>query len=156
MPVKHRQQTLRSNGIIAWTSGDLLHRIITVIRGDKRLEVDQRSSGSLVVGLKTSQATQLKTIHGTIPNSWRCPRPWHNATGGGVLRQKGEQYWRWTVINFTTGHQKSFWMSVFHRVEDGLLVEFMYLVFTRLPGESYRRRLRSLLLCLCDVYLSAN
>ena len=28
------------------------------------------------------------------------------------------------------------------------LVEFMYLVFTRMPGESYRRRLRSLLLYL--------
>ena len=27
----------------------------------------------------------------------------------------------------------------------------MYLEFTRMPGESYRRRLRSLLLCLCDV-----
>ena len=32
------------------------------------------------------------------------------------------------------------------------LVEFMYLVFTRMPGESYRRRLWSLLLCLCDVF----
>ena len=32
------------------------------------------------------------------------------------------------------------------------LVEFMYLVFTRMPGESYRRQLRSLLLCLCDVF----
>ena len=28
----------------------------------------------------------------------------------------------------------------------------MYLVFTRMPGESYRRRLGSLLLCLCDVF----
>ena len=36
--------------------------------------------------------------------------------------------------------------------EDVPLVEFMYLVFTRMPGESYRRRLRSLLLCLCDVF----
>ena len=32
------------------------------------------------------------------------------------------------------------------------LVEFMYLVFTRIPGENYRRRLRSLLLRLCDVF----
>ena len=32
------------------------------------------------------------------------------------------------------------------------LVEFVYLVFTHVPGESYRRRLRSLLLCLCDVF----
>ena len=28
----------------------------------------------------------------------------------------------------------------------------MYLVFTRMPGESFRRRLRSLLLYLCDVF----
>ena len=31
------------------------------------------------------------------------------------------------------------------------LVEFIYLVFTRMSGESYRRRFRSLL-CLCDVF----
>ena len=36
--------------------------------------------------------------------------------------------------------------------EDVPLVEFMYLVFTRMPGESYRKRLRSLLLYLCDVF----
>ena len=33
--------------------------------------------------------------------------------------------------------------------KDVPLVEFMCLVFTRMPGESYRRRLGSLLLCLC-------
>ena len=32
------------------------------------------------------------------------------------------------------------------------LVEFMCLVFTRMPGERYRRRLGSLLLCLCDFF----
>ena len=36
--------------------------------------------------------------------------------------------------------------------EDIRLVEFMYLVFTRMPGESYRRRLSSLLLHLCYVF----
>ena len=36
-------------------------------------------------------------------------------------------------------------------LEDVPLVEFMYLVFTRMPGESYRRRLRSLLY-LCYVF----
>ena len=35
------------------------------------------------------------------------------------------------------------------------LVAFMYLAFTHIPGESYRRRLRSLLLCLCDVFRRA-
>ena len=29
------------------------------------------------------------------------------------------------------------------------LVDFMFFVFTRMPGGSYRRRLGSLLLCLC-------
>ena len=37
-------------------------------------------------------------------------------------------------------------------LEDVPLVEFTHLVFTRVPGESYRRPLRSLL-CLCDVFL---
>ena len=32
------------------------------------------------------------------------------------------------------------------------LVEFMYLAFTCMPGESYSRWLRSLLLCLCDIF----
>ena len=32
------------------------------------------------------------------------------------------------------------------------LVEFMYFVFTSMPGVSYNRRLTSLLLCLCDVF----
>ena len=40
---------------------------------------------------------------------------------------------------------------VFVAVEGAPLVEFMCLVFTRIPGESYRRRLRSLL-CVCDVF----
>ena len=31
------------------------------------------------------------------------------------------------------------------------LVEFMDLVGTRMPGESYRQRLGSLLLCSCDI-----
>ena len=35
-------------------------------------------------------------------------------------------------------------------VDDIPLVEFMYLVFTRIPGESYHRRLMPLLLFLCD------
>ena len=33
--------------------------------------------------------------------------------------------------------------------EDVPMVHFMYLVFTCIPRESYHRRLRSLLLCLC-------
>ena len=36
--------------------------------------------------------------------------------------------------------------------EDVPLVDFMYLVFTRTPGESYHRQLRSLLPCLCDTF----
>ena len=37
-------------------------------------------------------------------------------------------------------------------LKDIPLVEFMYLVFTRIPGESYRKRLWSLLLYLCYVF----
>ena len=39
-----------------------------------------------------------------------------------------------------------------HIFEDVPLVEFMYLVFTRMVGESYCRRLRSLLLYLCYAF----
>ena len=35
--------------------------------------------------------------------------------------------------------------------EDVPMVEFMYFVFTRMPGKGYRRRPR-FLLCLCDVF----
>ena len=37
-------------------------------------------------------------------------------------------------------------------MKDVPLVEFMYFVFTQMPGESYRRRLRSLLLYLRYVF----
>ena len=40
----------------------------------------------------------------------------------------------------------------FINVADVPLVEFMYLVHTRMPGESYRRQLRSLLLSFCYVF----
>ena len=40
------------------------------------------------------------------------------------------------------------WVGLVCVIEDVSLVEFMYLVFTRMPGESYRRRLRSFC-CTC-------
>ena len=48
-------------------------------------------------------------------------------------------------------HRGAFFFLFFF-FEDVLLEEFMYLVFTRVPGEIYRRRFRSLLLYLCDVF----
>ena len=42
-------------------------------------------------------------------------------------------------------------MRVNTRYKDVPLVEFMYLVFTRMPGESYRRLLRSFLLYSCYI-----
>ena len=39
-----------------------------------------------------------------------------------------------------------------HFSEPVYLYILMYLVFTRMSGEIYRRRLRSLLLSLCDVF----
>ena len=38
------------------------------------------------------------------------------------------------------------------QTERGCKLEVMYLAFTHMPGESYRRRFRSLLLYLCYVY----
>ena len=49
----------------------------------------------------------------------------------------------------TNGGYICHWVASFFG--DVPLLEFMYLVFARMPGESYRRRLRSLLLCWCDV-----
>ena len=43
-------------------------------------------------------------------------------------------------------------VPLMHLLEDVPLVEFMYLVFTRMPGESYCRRLRSSVLYLCYVF----
>ena len=47
-------------------------------------------------------------------------------------------------VNSTRGTSSQDW--------DVPLVEFMHLVFTRTPGESYCRQLRSLLLYLCYVF----
>ena len=41
----------------------------------------------------------------------------------------------------------------FCRIEDVGLRLVKYLVFKRIPDESYHRRLRSLLLCLCAVFV---
>ena len=46
----------------------------------------------------------------------------------------------------------SYLKKKFFKVEDVPLVEFMYLVFKCMPGESYRRQLWSLLLYLCYVF----
>ena len=45
-----------------------------------------------------------------------------------------------------------FFLLLFSQNEDVPLVEFMYLAFTRMPGESYRRRLRSFSLYLCYLF----
>ena len=44
------------------------------------------------------------------------------------------------------------WHPILKLIEDVPLVKFKYLVFIRMPGESYCRQLRSLLLRLCDVF----
>ena len=53
-------------------------------------------------------------------------------------------------INSTGGIQR----YILRCTENVPLVEFMYLLFTRMPGASYRRQLRSLLLYLCYVFRS--
>ena len=60
---------------------------------------------------------------------------------------------RGTVAIFVVLNSIGFWGLIsLLELEDVPLVEFMYLVFTRMPCESYRRRLRSFLLYLCYVF----
>ena len=49
-----------------------------------------------------------------------------------------------------TGGQLLVFLFLFF--EDVSLMEFIYLLFARMPGESYRRRFRSLMLRLYDVF----
>ena len=56
--------------------------------------------------------------------------------------------WNWGLRFWNT---PLIWYRISNQVEDIPLVEFMSLAFTRMPGESYCRRLRSVLLRLCDV-----
>ena len=54
---------------------------------------------------------------------------------------------RGIVAIFVVLNSIGFWGLIsLLELEDVPLVAFMYLVFTRMPGESYRKRLRSLLL----------
>ena len=55
------------------------------------------------------------------------------------------------VLHQPNTDDQTFQIDLIQSLEDVPLVEFMYLVFTRMPGESYRRRLRSLLY-LCYVF----
>ena len=63
----------------------------------------------------------------------------HACTSGGL----------WTLYLHTCMYLWWFMDLVFTHMHVPL-VEFMYLVFTHMPGESYRRRLRSLF--LCDIF----
>ena len=54
----------------------------------------------------------------------------------------------------THTHCSRYWVLILVWVEilwGTYLVQFMYLVFRCMPGENYRRRIRSILLYLCDV-----
>ena len=59
---------------------------------------------------------------------------------------------RWTLSLPTMSHSDAVSFKEHRQEKDVPLVEFMYLAFTRMPGESYCRWLRSSLLCLCDVF----
>ena len=56
------------------------------------------------------------------------------------------------IQTLQTLHKKKLTNTSQNYAEDAPLVEFMYLVFTRMPGESHRRRLGSVLLYLCYVF----
>ena len=63
------------------------------------------------------------------------------------VHDSGEQRYA-KAINDNNNHSR----GPRKRLEDVFLVEFRCLVFTRIPVESYRRLLRSLLLYLCYVF----
>ena len=55
------------------------------------------------------------------------------------------------VLN-NIGIKTSSFLSSFFLKVGVMYLEFMYIVFTRMPGDTYRRRLRSLLLYLYCVF----
>ena len=76
-------------------------------------------------------------------------------TGTGITRQQetGSLHWNCQHWHKTCNCKvRKLHQRYIFSVKNVSLVEFMYKVFTRMPGESYRRRLRSLLLCLCYVF----
>ena len=60
--------------------------------------------------------------------------------------------WQSDQHTFVTNLKQNEAQSACAESTDVPLVEFMYLVFTRIPGESHIRRLRSLLLSLYYVF----
>ena len=67
------------------------------------------------------------------------------STNHNLFEEKGEpKRYRTEVLPLTS--PTPYRQAKAAHTEDVPLVEFMYLVFTRMPGESYRTRLRSLLL----------
>ena len=83
-------------------------------------------------------------VHGFFPTqvSQSCSRK--ESTNKGVNLR--------SIIRNTSTTTKTELPTVTLKFEDVPLVEFMYLVFTCMPGESCHRRLRSLLLYLCYVF----
>ena len=77
--------------------------------------------------------------------NWYFARETHKDTAVSV--------WYWQILHWQIFSMILMW----NRTRPGALllvplVEFMYLVFTHMPGESYRRRLRSLLQYLCYIF----
>ena len=68
-----------------------------------------------------------------------------------IITQQNTHNWS-NKCPWTTASEEDLFFFVLFCLEDVPLVEFMYLVFTRMPGESYRKWLRSLLLYLCYVF----
>ena len=75
------------------------------------------------------------------------PCVWGSGGRTAVQRSSSGQYWL-LLISLYHGRVPMYVALD----EDVPLVEFMCLVFTRMPGESYCRRLRSLSLCLCGIF----
>ena len=58
----------------------------------------------------------------------------------------------YTLVSPSVPGMEGIYATLRSLLEDVLLVEFIYLVFIRMPGESFCKPLGSFLLCLCDIF----
>ena len=75
---------------------------------------------------------------------------WGRRGGVGVTEQLSAWISRKNAIWFQRCVDSEYVPTYIETSEDVPLVEYMYLVSACMPGESYRKRLKSLLLYLCD------
>ena len=119
------------------TSGGFMYLVLTHISGEN---YHLKGWQSLRMYLWWSLCTLYWHTYQVRITIWKGDNLW-GCTSGGVYVPCSDIHTRWELPSER--------VTIF---EDVPLVGFMYLVFTRMPVESYCRWLRSLLLSLCYVF----